>query len=29
MSIQKTDLIFFTNDESQTLPDRFKATLAD
>ena len=29
MNIQKTDLTFFTNDESQTLLDRFKATLAD
>lgn len=29
MSTQKTDLTFFTNDESQTLLDRFKATLAD
>jgi len=29
MSKQKTDLTFFTNDRSQTLLDRFKATLAD
>lgn len=29
MSIQKTDLTFFTNDQNQTLLDRFKATLAD
>ena len=29
MSTQKTDLTFFTNDESQTLLDRFKATPAD
>ena len=26
MSIQKTDLTFFSNDESQALLDRFKAT---
>jgi hypothetical protein len=26
---QHTDLTFFTNDENQTLLDRFKATLAD
>lgn len=29
MSMQKTDLTFFTNDQNQTLLDRFKATLAD
>lgn len=29
MSNQNTDLTFFTNDQSQTLLDRFKATLAD
>ncbi|HHG89816.1 MAG TPA: helicase, partial [Devosia sp.] len=29
MSSQETDLTFFTNDENQTLLDRFKATLAD
>ena len=29
MNIQETDLTFFTNDENQTLLDRFKATLAD
>lgn len=29
MSGQETDLTFFTNDENQTLLDRFKATLAD
>jgi len=29
MSFQETDLTFFTNDENQTLLDRFKATLAD
>uniref|UniRef100_UPI00260FC15C hypothetical protein n=1 Tax=Acidithiobacillus sp. TaxID=1872118 RepID=UPI00260FC15C len=28
-SNQKTDLTFFTNDQSQTLLDRFKTTLAD
>ena len=29
MNSQKTDLTFFTNDQNQTLLDRFKATLAD
>ncbi len=29
MSSQETDLTFFTNDENQTLLDRFNATLAD
>ena len=29
MSINKTDLTFFTNDANQTLLDRFKTTLAD
>lgn len=29
MSSQKTDLTFFTNDKTQTLLDRFKATLVD
>jgi superfamily II DNA or RNA helicase/HKD family nuclease len=29
MSKQHTDLTFFTNDQNQTLLDRFKATLAD
>ena len=29
MNHQKTDLTFFTNDQNQTLLDRFKATLAD